>query len=178
MTIAEFRERYAGLDQKAVRHMIQTDATFKMEIENLYRKVFKTLLNGRCSDCTMDGYILLMKSNIDNLMAKQNTQFALRAGALLLDPENVNDNSKICSQANITDELALYHLAKNPSCRRKFIKLPDNVDELVAEYAKKLAGNANKSPEGASNAESEQSIAEAEKVAEKATKPARKSRKK
>jgi len=59
--------------------------------------------------------------------------FWLLAGALLQDTVNF-DNDLLCSNANITDDLALYHLKTNPNCRPLFQDLPDNVDELVEAY--------------------------------------------
>lgn len=63
--------------------------------------------------------------------------FWLLAGALLQDTVNW-DNDLLCSNANITDDLALYHLKTNPNCRALFETLPDNVDELIEAY--KLPG--------------------------------------
>lgn len=59
--------------------------------------------------------------------------FWLLAGALLQDTVNF-DNELLCSNANITDDLALYHLKTNPKCRQYFEVLPDNLDELIAAY--------------------------------------------
>lgn len=59
--------------------------------------------------------------------------FWLLAGALLQD--SINQNIDICcSNANITDDLALYHLKTNPNCRDQFQELPENVDELIEAY--------------------------------------------
>jgi hypothetical protein len=59
--------------------------------------------------------------------------FWLLAGALLQDTVNY-DNDLLCSNANITDDLALYHLKTNPNCRSQFETLPENVDELIEAY--------------------------------------------
>jgi len=59
--------------------------------------------------------------------------FWLLAGALLQDTVNW-DNDLLCSNANITDDLALYHLKSNPNCRAQFETLPENVDELIEAY--------------------------------------------
>lgn len=66
-------------------------------------------------------------------MEKQKTEFHLLAGALLQDVENGNPKY-ICSNANLTDELALYHLKTNPDCRRLFQGLPENVDALIEGF--------------------------------------------
>lgn len=59
--------------------------------------------------------------------------FWLLAGALLQDTVNW-DNDLLCSNANITDDLALYHLKTNPNCKAQFETLPKNVDELIEAY--------------------------------------------
>jgi hypothetical protein len=59
--------------------------------------------------------------------------FWLLAGALLQDTVNY-DNDLLCSNANITDDLALYHLKTNPKCRRLFQEVPENVDELIEGF--------------------------------------------
>lgn len=59
--------------------------------------------------------------------------FWLLAGALLQDTVNF-DNDLLCSNANITDDLALYHLKTNPNCRELFQELPENVDELIEAF--------------------------------------------
>ena len=62
----------------------------------------------------------------------KNRLFELKAGALLIDVER-GDNSKMATQHNLTDELALYHLRTNPKCIRLFTKYPDNWQEMVKE---------------------------------------------
>jgi hypothetical protein len=64
---------------------------------------------------------------------KKLCQFLLLAGALLQDVVNW-DNDLLCSNANITDDLALYHLKTNPNCRELFQELPENVGELIEAY--------------------------------------------
>lgn len=46
--------------------------------------------------------------------------FELKSGAILMD----NDSSKICTKINLTNELAKYHLEKNPLNIVKFSKAP------------------------------------------------------
>ena len=64
---------------------------------------------------------------------KKECMFWLLAGVLLQDTVNF-DNDLLCSNANITDDLALYHLKTNPSCKQHFQQLPENVDELIEAY--------------------------------------------
>lgn len=151
MNLQDYRKKYSGLSQRDVRHLIESEPSFKSETEELYRRYFRTNLNKRCPDCWMDAFVLLVKTNIEQLMKQVKAQFKLKAGALLRDARNPNDDSRLCSQANLTDELAIYHLRTNPSCARKFEIMPDNWEELVkaaekdAEEPQKDKGD--KSPE-------------------------------
>ena len=49
------------------------------------------------------------------------SKYVLKAGVLL---QAFSDASKTCTNANITDELAEYHLKINPACARFFAVLP------------------------------------------------------
>lgn len=100
---------------------------------------------------------------------KKICSFWLLAGVLLQDSVNF-DNDLLCSNANITDELALYHLSTNPNCRALFQELPENVDELIEKYKKRsedaeLTEAEKISLEEAINAQEEFEKAEAEKAA-------------
>ena len=64
---------------------------------------------------------------------KNGCNFWLFAGALLQDTVNY-DNDLLCSNANITDDLALYHLKTNPNCRYLFEVVPEEVDKLIENY--------------------------------------------
>ena len=47
--------------------------------------------------------------------------YVLKAGALL---QAFSDASKTCTNANLTDELAQFHLKRDPSCARYFAVMP------------------------------------------------------
>lgn len=165
MNLQDYRKKYSGLSQRDVRHLIESEPSFKSETEELYRRYFRTNLNKRCPDCWMDAFVLLVKTNIEQLMKQVKAQFKLKAGALLRDARNPNDDSRLCSQANLTDELAIYHLRTNPSCARKFEIMPDNWEELVKA--------AEKDAEAPQKDKGDKSPEEKVKAAEKALKSAK-----
>ena len=111
---------------------LKTNLALRNEIEFLSKAIFHKSVSG-CSNCYFDAYIQLKSLNIDTVMEKIKCLFLLLAGALLHDVIN-QDNDLLCSNANITDDLALYHLKTNPGCRKYFQELPENVDELIAAY--------------------------------------------
>ena len=169
MDLQAFRKKYSGLSQRDARHLIETEPSFRNETEALYRHFFHADLNKKCPDCWMDAFIALIKTNIDKLMEQSKAQFKLKAGALLRDIINPNDDTKLCSRANLTDELAFYHLMSNPACIRKFEVYPADWEAQVnARFAapKKAAG-------APSNTKADQTHEEKEKAAEKAVKSAK-----
>ena len=111
---------------------LKNNVELRNEIEFLSKSIFHKSVSG-CSNCYFDAYIQLRTLNIDTVMEKIKCLFLLLAGALLHDVVNQN-NDLLCSNANITDDLALYHLKTNPACRKYFQQLPENVDELIEAY--------------------------------------------
>ena len=61
----------------------------------------------------------------------QNTEFELRYGAVLIDPQG--DAKKTATAANLTDELALYHLRTHPNCIKSFVRFPENWEQLALD---------------------------------------------
>lgn len=128
--ILSFRDKYGKLTRQELREKIKHEHAFRQELERLYVRATGLKLNKSCSDCWMDAYIVLM--TIKQITTMQEKNFELKAGALLIDVVN-HDNAKLCTRHNLTDELALYHLKTNPACRKKFSKLPDNIEELLTD---------------------------------------------
>lgn len=114
----------------ALSNALDTDPALKSEIDTLTNVFLKRKL-GSCKSCYMDAFIELVTLPIEIAMQRNNTEYELRAGVLLKDTKNF-DYSKNMTNANITEELALYHLRTNPSCRGLFSKLPADIDERIA----------------------------------------------
>ena len=111
---------------------LKNNETWRNEIETLRKVFFHKTVSG-CSNCYFDAYMQLISLKINYAMEKLKCQFLLLAGALLHDVVNF-DNDLLMSNANITDDLSLYHLKTNPNCRQFFQTLPENVDELIEAY--------------------------------------------
>ena len=135
--ILSFRDKYGKLTRQELREKIKHEHAFRQELERLYVRATGLKLNKSCSDCWMDAYIVLM--TIKQITTMQEKNFELKAGALLIDVVN-HDNAKLCTRHNLTEELALYHLKTNPACRKKFSKLPDNIEELLADAGTRQSG--------------------------------------
>ena len=110
---------------------IQTNVEFRNLLETLSRRFLKRAVNG-CSNCYMDAYFELINLNIEKVMKIQECQFVIAAGALLGE----NDLDHLMNNKNTTDELAIYHILKDPRCLKFFSKVPENLDELLKEASK------------------------------------------
>ena len=77
----------------------------------------------------------------------------------------MNDNTRLVTRLNLTDELAKYHLGTNPDYIKFFSKYPENWREESAAYVAKLDG---KQPESEAAAESEK---KSEVAPKKASRP-------
>ena len=61
------------------------------------------------------------------------SQFQLKNGSVIIVP----GTSQAYSNANLTDEVALDYLAKNPNRKQNFKTVPDNLNELIAQHQAK-----------------------------------------
>lgn len=126
-----FRSANTGRSGLEVRRLINTDKAFRAEIERLYVGVYHIPLNSACTECWVDAFVLLMRDDVDAMFERSKRLFELKAGALLRD---VIDWRKELNTThhNLTDDLALYHLATHPAYITQFSKAPDNWRELAA----------------------------------------------
>ena len=123
---------------------LKSDDSLRREIDALSRAFLNKKVSG-CSNCYTDAYFELITLSIDKAMGK--SIFELKRGKLLRDVVNF-DVSKNMTQANITDDLALYHLSTNPGCAKFFAVLPDNWEELVEAYNPDTYGAESHTPPG------------------------------
>lgn len=113
--------------------LIVNDYSFKQEIASLYYEIFKKQVVG-CNNCYADAFF-----ELTNLIKEGDRKmdiekkFVLKRGVLLYDQVNL-DASKMLCFTNLTDELALYHLATNPECVKYFNQLPDDWQKQVNTY--------------------------------------------
>lgn len=133
--LEQFRAEFSSHSSAQIRELIRTDAQFRQRLEVLYEEVFHTKLNKGCTNCWLDAFILLRSQSIKKLTTMSQRNFELKAGVVLRDVVN-HDNAKLATHHNLTDELAIYHLRTNPSCKSKFAKLPEDWEQrVVAEDA-------------------------------------------
>lgn len=119
-------------DGRSLHERVQQDGELQREISELARHYLGREVRG-CSNCYSDALFELLTLNIERAMQKEECKFKLRGGKLLLDAVN-GDVSKAMTQANISDELALYHLKTNPYCEEYFEELPADWKEQVEAF--------------------------------------------
>lgn len=119
-------------DGRSLNTRLQQDGELQREISELARHYLGREVRG-CSNCYSDALFELLTLNIERAMQKEECKFKLRGGKLLLDAVN-GDVSKAMTQANISDELALYHLKTNPFCEEYFEELPADWKEMVEAF--------------------------------------------
>lgn len=131
----------AGSLMKVVN--LKKEIAFKNAIYDLGQKWFDWIPS-TCSSCVFDVYIRILlkikdmgkgkKSVVveepknseieENIVevadAPTELLYELKAGAILYD----NDSTKVCTKHNLSNELAEYHINKNPEIIVKFSKYP------------------------------------------------------
>lgn len=119
-------------DGRSLHERVQQDGELQREISELARHYLGREVRW-CTNCYSDALFELLTLNIERAMQKEECKFKLRGGKLLLDAVN-GDVSKAMTQANISDELALYHLKTNPYCEEYFEELPTDWKEQVEAF--------------------------------------------
>jgi hypothetical protein len=113
---------------------LRTDTELRGKIKKLSKQLLSQEI-GSCINCFIDAVVQLQRLN-KNKMSTQKPEYVVKAGALIRDVVNL-DASKTLTANNCREELALYHLAVNPNCKKFFSRLPKDIDNRVEEYAKK-----------------------------------------
>ena len=103
----------------------------KRKIAAAYKSLFGENLKIGCSTCYVEAIF-----KIRNKMTQVQSKFRLKPGALL---RSFGDESKTCTNANLTDELAEYHLRTNPGCIRLFsVPSPEEIQRMFFAPQKEL----------------------------------------
>lgn len=129
MTISELKAtRGMFPSAEALYKRILADPVFKEDIEKLYKETFGRKPIKRCSNCWFDAYMELSTVSNEKIMEIKNRKFELRAGVLLKE-EGLP--VRFLTAHNLTDDLAVMVLRKNPFLAGKFSKLPSDWKKQV-----------------------------------------------
>lgn len=133
-----YNENKADLQgQPALVKAIKANSQVQSIIESLYFQLFNRPLNG-CGSCLADGLAVLLHYSKKNINSIMNCRFKLKAGVLLADPFN---RLPMVTSGNLTDELAIAYIKKNPARKSLFEELPDDLDELLSDAAQESNSN-------------------------------------
>lgn len=138
MTYEDYISLYGSANYSQLRQRARSDDAFRVATASLHRAVYGIALAVSCSDCYADAALNLIKKYESN-KDKMESTYKLKNGAIVLrDVRNLNDNTRMATRHNLTDDLAKYHLYTNPTCVKFFASLPKDWEKEVAEYGAKL----------------------------------------
>jgi hypothetical protein len=105
----------------------------KRKIKEVYIQVFGQLFNLKCGSCYIAAILKIVNHNKPKTTINEKPKitqkpmthnYQLKPGALL---KAFGDVSKFATNANLTDELAQWHLQHNPGCAKLFSRIPAGV---------------------------------------------------
>lgn len=118
----------------------------RQSIKDIYKRVKRIELTETCHNCFTDAYFDLFnkyRSNKNNFIALYESEYRMPAGAVLSD---FGDTTTITTAANVTNELAEYHLKKDSANIKHFNVYPQDWLNRITQIPKKPA-NAYQEPE-------------------------------
>lgn len=121
-------QRLRDMESRYANGFSSLDRSF---LDSIYFQLFgRAITNTGCSNCYRDAYIeICTKLKRDNMM-KSNTDFQLKAGAVI----TFFGSPKAYTNANLTDEVALRFLSLNATNVGLFSHLPSDLNERLKEY--------------------------------------------
>jgi hypothetical protein len=100
----------------------------KQQIKTVYKELFGELFNLRCGSCYIAACIKIVKfanpKPIKNIKVMATLDYQLKPGAILQAFGHREKN--VFKAEQLTNDLAEWHIKNDPSCIRKFAKLPGN----------------------------------------------------
>lgn len=134
--LSEYREWYGSLSREEQSRYVKdlgkkVDYNREEQIRTLSRKYLHKEVRG-CGFCLLSAHFELIKLDM-NKIVNITEDYALLPGVVLHDPIN-KDFSKILTPQNMTEELALYHIANNPKCLDLFARVPSDLQDRLARY--------------------------------------------
>ena len=137
--LSAYRDWYASLSREEQNRYAQdlgkkVDYNREEQIRTLSKKYLHKEVRG-CGFCLLSAHFELIKLDM-NKIARITDDYALLPGVVLHDPVN-KDFGKILTPQNMTEELALYHIANNPKCLDLFARVPADLQNRLDKY---LAG--------------------------------------
>lgn len=109
----------------------KTDYAKEEQIRTLSKKYLHKEVSG-CGFCLLSAHFELIRLDMTRL-TNITSEYALLPGVILHDPVN-KDFAKILTPMNMTEDLALYHIANNPKCLELFSRVPADLQKRLQDY--------------------------------------------
>ena len=140
--LISFREETSALTPAQFRARVKGDVSLQKRVEELYKAFFPDMpkLNKSCGNCWEDAYIVLRTAKIERVMENLKREYNLVGGVVL----RAEDISTMCNRHTLTDELAEYHLRRDPSLIRFFDRYPADWEKRIARNPKNNGKKAEK----------------------------------
>jgi hypothetical protein len=112
-------DQIAGFAREFINNPKRRTPERKAIINRAYREVHGRPLKANCNTCYIEAVMQLIKFTTTDM---KGCRYELKKGVVL---QVFGDPTKAVTNANLTDELAEWHLKNNPSCRRFFVTIPN-----------------------------------------------------
>lgn len=111
--------------------------TFNL-LKSLTFEVLKKQLNNTCSTCCYEAYYEIINFDLNKLKQMKECNYILKKGVLLTEFGKPQFN---CNANNLTNELAEYHLKRDPFLLVKFDKIPSEFKAKLIELCQNVKAN-------------------------------------
>lgn len=134
--LVAYREWYGALSKEAQSSYAKSlgskqDLFHETQVRTLAREFLGKEVTG-CGFCLLSAHFELIKLDMATIKNKT-SEYQVLAGVVLHDPVN-KDFSKILTAANVTESLALYHIAHNPRALQYFSRVPEDLQARLQKY--------------------------------------------
>ena len=111
--------------------------TFNL-LKSLTFEVLKKQLNNTCSTCCYEAYHEIINFDLNKLKSMKECNYILKKGVLLTEFGKPQFN---CNANNLTNELAEYHLKRDPFLHIRFDKIPSDFKAKLIEICQNVKAN-------------------------------------
>lgn len=111
--------------------------TYKL-LKFLTFEVLKKQLNSSCSTCCYEAYYEIINFDLNKLKSMKECNYILKKGVLLTE---FGKSQFTCNANTLTNELAEYHLKRDPFLHVKFDKIPNDFKIKLVELCQNVKAN-------------------------------------
>ena len=111
--------------------------TFNL-LKSLTLEILKKQLNNTCSTCCYEAYHEIINFDLNKLKSMKECNYILKKGVLLTEFGKPQFN---CNANTLTNELAEYHLKRDPFLHIRFDKIPNEFKVKLIEICQNVKAN-------------------------------------